>query len=336
MPEPITGSKLPIARHCAWWAREDALYPKRESSSAARAGTRMHDAFASYVEHRVFPPLTADQRVLADHMRDWWGQRAAATGWEAEVSYAIDAKSAKARRLGKQLNRDYGELSRDEIALTVDYQWIESGSPVVGDWKTGFGAHVEPARDNLQLLAGGAAVSMASGLDGCWLEIAHVTENGVRCRDNVERYFASPLVLHAAMREIAFIQANIPGSTAVSGDHCRYCPALGNCPETSRSLKAVRPSSSVVWQAEYVSDDNDARLVEELSHVKKAIDAIERSLKERANAKGGILLPNGKIYKAILCEKSSLDQGKVAELLGGRYAECLKTISYEQFKQVKA
>lgn len=333
MPEPITGSKLPIARHCAWWAREDARYPKLSSSSAARSGTRLHDAFASYVEHKVFPPLTADQRVLADHMREFWGQRASGTGWEAEVSYALDASGARARRLGKFLNRQYGELSPAEIALTVDYQWIENGSPVVGDWKTGYGAHLEPTRDNLQLLAGGAAASMASGLDGCWLELAHVTEHGVR----EDRYFASALTLHAVMQDIARIQAGIPTALPRAGEHCRYCPALGNCPETARSVGALgRPEKSVVWQADFVSDENDALLVEELSHVKKAIDAIEKSLKERASKKGGIYLPNGKVYKAVLCEKSSLDQGKVAEILGPRYSECLKVISYEQFKQVRA
>lgn len=335
MGEPITASKLPIARHCRWWAREDVSFPKRERGSAASNGVRMHDAFAEYVENRVFPPLSPSQRLLADHMRKFWGERAAASGWEAEVAYALHAKERKARRLGKFINRRYDELGRvdPEIGLSVDYQWIEGpGTPLVGDWKTGFGAHVEDPDQNLQLLAGGASVAHASGLEkGCILEISHVTESGVFPR----RFIATPLALHAALHEIATIQGNVVGAAAHAGEHCRFCPALGACPETKRALGDVRPDSRVEWTTAHVSDENDALLVEEIAHVKKAVEQIEDALKERARAKP-IYLHNGKLYKAIVAHRSSLKKERVEELLGPRYAECVQVIEYESFRQVKA
>lgn len=332
MGEPITGSKLPIARHCQYWARGDVSYPKRPQTGAASNGVRMHDAFASYIDHKVFPPLSPEQRMLAESMKQWWGQRALMTGWETEVSYALNAASARGRRLGRHLNREYGELSPGELALTVDYVWVESGAtPIVGDFKTGYGAHVEDPEDNLQLLAGGAVVSMATGLDGCQLEIAHVVEDGVRTR----RYLATPLALHRAMHEIAEIQKKVPGAEARAGDHCRWCPALGSCPETQRQLAAVskRPA---VWSTAFISDENDGLLVEELASIKKMIDEIEGALKVRAKEKGGIYLPNGKVYKAILGRRKSEDKAKIAALLGDRYAECVEFVEYEQFRQVKA
>ncbi len=337
MPEPITGSKLPIARHCTWWAREDVSYPKRERSDAASNGVRMHDAFSSYIEHKVFPPLSPEQRVLADNMKVFWGQRALSSGWETEVSYALDAANFRARRLGKHLNREYGELAPGEIALTNDYQWIEAGAvALTGDWKTGYGAHVEDPDENLQLLSAGAALAASTGSEGCQLEIAHVVADGVYPR----RYFATPLVLHRAMHEIASIQKRIPDSLAKAGDHCRWCPALGACPETQRQLAEVATargtSAPVVWSKEYVSDENDALLVDELASVKKFIEQVEDSLKERAGKRGGIRLNDGKLYKAVVCRKESLDKGLVMEILGEKYAKCTKIIEYEQFKRVKA
>lgn len=342
----VTGSKLPIFRHCAWAAREDAVYPKRESSGAANNGTRLHDAFASYIEHKVFPPLTPAQRILADQMRRFWGDRASSAGWRTEVAFALDPVNKTARVLGKDIKRKYIEHGLNpalEIGLTVDYVWVEKdGLPLNGDWKTGYGAHVEPPEDNLQMLAGGAAIALSSGMyeAGCTLEVAQVTEEGVFAK----RFHAAKSHLDGALREIAWIFRNRHQAEARAGEHCRFCPALGACPETGRAVqraaasysadRKVEVSARAVFTTEFVSKENDVLLVEELSALKKMIGAVEDSLKERSYA--GVHLPNGKVWKPVLCRRTSLDTEKVEEYLGDRLKDYQKVTEYEQFKVVKA
>ena len=166
MGELVTGSKLPIFRHCGWWARDDVSFPKRQSSAAGNNGTRMHDAFASWVEQGVLPPLTPAQRMLADQMVKFWGIRRASVGWRTELAFALNPSTRKARILGKDIGREYVKHGLDpvsEIGLSTDYVWAEEkGVPICGDWKTGYASHVEPPEENLQLLAGGAALVLAT------------------------------------------------------------------------------------------------------------------------------------------------------------------------------
>jgi hypothetical protein len=332
----LSGSRLPIARHCDWAFRSTSEYPPPPELYNNEHGTRMHDVYAAYIEGKSPPPLTGEKRLLAEQMKLFWGDRKASAGvWEAERAYALDPAAPSARTLGKNMGRDYSSIMGGEIPLTVDYVGVHAGMPVVGDWKPPHDPHTEAPQDNLQLLAGAAAVSLSSGMDGCLIEIAKLDTN-----DHwVERYVATPLTLRRACAEIAAIQARIrdgqPG-VARAGDHCAYCPALGSCPETSRMARAVLPNAQAKFTAEFVSDENDAMLVDELAALKKSIDSIEASLKARSREKGGIRLRDGKVYKMIVSSRSSTDKDKIVELLGPRYAECVRTISYEQFRRVKA
>lgn len=332
---PLTGSRLPIARHCDWAFRPSSQFPAPPELYDSAGGTRKHDVYAMWIEGRALPPLSGEKRLFAEEMQRFWGDRKTSAVWEAEVSFALDAAIPMARTLGKNLNREYGILNGGEIALTVDYTGVHAGVPVVGDWKPPHDPHTEPPEDNLQLLAGAAALSLSSGMDGCTIEIAKVDTN-----DHwVERYFATPLTLRRACSEIADIQSRLrDGSPGVAraGDHCAYCPALGSCPETGRLVKSALPAAQAVFTADFVSDENDSLLVDELAALKKSIESIEESLKERASKKGGIKLRDGKVWKAIVSSRTSTDKGKIMDLLGSRYGECVKTISYEQFRRVKA
>lgn len=328
----LTGSKLPIARHCKWWLRPDVKYPERPRSGAATDGSRLHEYAADLVDTGEHPPCSSADELVMRGVRDFWKGRHG-QGWQAEVALGLDAALGEARVVGKRIDRNYPEpRTPGEIFLSVDYIGEVPELVTVGDWKTGYASHVEPPDDNLQLLAGGAAAMLAlKKKDGAVLEIAHATEDGVFPR----RYVASPLTLYRAMSEIALIQAGVEGARAKAGDHCRYCPALGACPETGTMVRQFS-QAKVEWTTEFVSEENDRLLVEELSAVKKMIDAIEDAVKKRASERGGILLSDGKIYKAILSYRSSLNKAKVEKLLGPRYAECVETVSYEQFRRVKA
>lgn len=339
----LTGSKLPLARRCRWWLRGDVTFPELQRSQAADDGVRLHALHADLVDTGTHAPCSPSDEMVMRHLREYWGTRRSRSA-AAEVSFGLDAARGQARNVGSRLERKYPDkITPGEIFLSTDYVWHDRGSMLVGvgDLKTGFGAHVDPPEDNLQLLAGAAALFLEaqSALstnggkppEGAQIEILHAREDGVHPRT----YIASPLVLYRAMSEIALIQAGIDGSRAVAGEHCRFCPALGACPETGQMLSPFA-KGQVQWTTDFVSDANDALIIEELSAVKKMIDAIESAVKERAQKKGGIALSDGKVYRAVVCEKSVLDKELVEKILGPRYAECTKIISYEQFRRVKA
>lgn len=341
----LSGSRLPIARHCGFAFREDNNLPTfrlGDDQEAAAAGTNKHEYLLTFVETGRFPPLTPSQKILAEHFRTWWGDRGKAP---VEHAFALNPKEATARELGKHIGRKYGELQNGETPLTIDY-WKtlpmeKEGDTlvVVGDIKTGFAAHVEHPAQNLQLLAGGLAAGMfaskAPSPFSALLEIPHVTEEGVYCRD----YIATPQALMTALNEIISIQERIPGSEPVAGEHCRWCDIKGSCPAQAEiAARALNDRNGrkmlAKWSTEFVSLENDRLLVEELSALKKAIETVEESLKKRAG-RGGIDMGDGTVYRAVVCRSARQDKKLVEAILGDRLAECTKIVEYEQFKRVK-
>lgn len=325
----LTASRLPIARRCRWALREDVEYPIAPNLYDKEGGNRIHDAFSSYIDSKCFPPLDFEQGMAADQMKRLWGDRVNTDAWSSEVAFALHPANGTARLLGRHINRDY-RLESGEIGVTVDYLGQEGEHIVVGDWKPPFDPHVEAVEENLQLLAGAAAASFALGKDGCVIELARVSEDSAR----IEPYIATPLVLMRACVEIAEIQATIAGAPAVAGDHCAYCPALGGCPETQRIVNGALPGAAAVWSTGYVSDENDAILVDELAALKKILESVEKGVKERAGQRGGIMLRDGKVYKATLSSRSGLKAELVKQILGDRYAECVVRTGFESFRRV--
>lgn len=344
MTTQLSGSRLPIARHCGYSFRADNNLPKfrlDQDNADAAAGTNKHAFLLAYAETGKFPPMTASEKILAGHFRDWWGIRRAKT----EQAFMLTAKEGKARSLGDHIGRKYGDVAPGEIPLTVDY-WYQfpkgnDGALVcVGDIKTGFAAHVEAPEFNLQLLAGGLAAGMFASESpepfSALLEIPNVTEEGVYCRD----YIATPQALLLALNEIIAIQDRIPGSEPVVGEHCRWCDIKGCCPKQAEVAARILEQRNgrkmlATWSTEFVSDDNERLLVEELSAIKKAIEAVEEAMKKRAGVRP-IDMGDGTVYRAVVCRKSATDKKLVEAILGDRLAECTKIIEYEQFRRVKA
>lgn len=337
MSNRITGSKLPLARQCAWWAREDSKYPERPQSQDGAAGTALHALHADLVETGEHPPGTPSQEAVMTHLREFWKGRSGT--WIAERAYGLSPAAGSARHVGDRIGRAYPEpLSPLEVMLTTDYVGITPDYVTIGDLKTGFGGHVEAPDDNLQLLSAAAAAFLVHRPKiGVVLEILHANEGGVFPR----RFVASPLVLYRAMADIAYIQQTVPDAKAKLGDHCKYCPALGACPETGGALEKVVPQPdgnlyALKWTTEFLSEDNDRMMVEALPAIEKMTEAIKDALKLRARERGGIYLSDGKVWKPTVSERAVLDTAKVEMELGSRYPEFLKTISYEQFRRVKA
>ena len=243
-----------------------------------------------------------------------------------EPAFAIDVATGAARLIGSRLNRNYGELGQDEIALTTDWVRVDDDSVEVGDLKTGYAGHVAHPRENLQLQA---AAYAAAKVNGKRLAIAKILiareDEFVPLFARFEGDWMEGLLVE--LREIHF-RTRLP-SPAVAGEHCQYCPALGACPQTQQ-LAVIEGGPQ--WSTQSISPENDALMVIHLPMLEKAVEAIKDALKQRAP----IQLPNGKIWKETFRTTRVLDKQKVEALLGARYPECLREIEHSGgFRQVK-
>jgi hypothetical protein len=331
----LTGSALSRAKFCAWPYREDVSFPERPSGRAADDGTEVHSMLEHWLAGEPVPAMGPRAQLIFEQVKLAFDNDN--TGSLPEPAYAIDVQTGEARLIGSRLNREYGALGPNEVALTTD--WVrapETMSMEVGDLKTGFAGHVAHPRENLQLRAAAYAVAKVAGVTTAVARILIAREDEfvpLFAKFEGPEWMAEIL---AEMREIHF-RTQLP-SPAVPGEHCQWCPALGACPQTTQLAKLDETATGetpVVWTTESISSENDAKMVIHLPLIKKAIDAIESSLKERAGSEG-IALPNGKVWRETRKTMRVLDKEKVERLLGENLPGFMKEIETSNgFRQVK-
>ncbi len=322
----VTGSKLPILQRCQYWARDDVSYTEPQQGTAAGRGVEIHEAIDKRDYSGVaFEDIEPVKRGIAylDELR--------AAGWlvETEVPLALNYLTGAGRRLKSSGHRDYTDLRPGEVGLTVDYlashhilEQLE-----VGDWKTGYGSHVDRASENWQLGAAAAALSSMHGDCAVTVKL-HYLDN-----DYVDAWTFSAMEANNFGIWIRNRFEMIPGATPKPGDHCKYCPARLGCPTTTQAIQALVPDK-VNWSLERVSLENDAAMAMALPALKGAVEAVEKALKARS--KDGLALPNGKVWKPVLQSRQGYDTKRMAEALGPRAEEFRTKSEYEVFRQVKA
>jgi CRISPR/Cas system-associated exonuclease Cas4 (RecB family) len=274
------------------------------------------------------PPMGPRAQLIFEQVKAAFVDR---EGCLPEPAYAIDVQTGAARLIGTRLDRQYGELGPNEIALTTDWVRATAQAVEVGDLKTGFAGHVAHPRENLQLLAAAYAAAKVAGVKVAIPRILIAREDEtvpLFARLDGEEWMEAVL---SEIREIHF-RTQLP-SPAVAGEHCSFCPALGACPQTAH-LQAleVNTEAMVRWTTECLSAENDAKMVMHLPMLKKAVDAIEDALKTR----GPIALPNGKVWRETRKTMRVLDKEKVERELGARLPEFYKEIETSNgYRQVK-
>lgn len=148
----------------------------------------------------------------------------------AEVSYAYDIKTGRARFLGADLNREYKGLLSTEIPCTLDVVGIDRSTATawVYDYKSGWG-WMPPARDHWQLIFGLLCVTRAhDGVTGGHVEVLRTNDDGAGYHD-----WASFDEFDLAERAVGLQQlVKLVDDTSVQvyeGAWCKYCPAFQDC-----------------------------------------------------------------------------------------------------------
>jgi len=272
----------------------------------------------------ICQPLDANPetvRELFDSCTDKFDSRVGE--WrQAELAFAYDGK--KARLLGQSIARKYEEhgATQKDVCCSLDLVYRDKEDPqvwVVADYKTGHG-DVDLPGENHQVRFGCLCV-----LD--WLLEQGEKPKAIRGeiwkvrsdRTWVDEHTFNVFDLQAYRQELASIQQRIPFAPAVSGDHCRYCPANGSCPATTESLgKLVELPDEFIWSASIKNEQHAALMAERVGALRQSVDNIYMALKEYARTHCGGMIPvgNGKVYREIETNRSSLNQAALKAALG--------------------
>lgn len=223
-----------------------------------------------------------------------------AGAWGVEVAFAFDIERSVARELHRGGSRDYSMVLDGELPGTADLVGLTPDEVVVLDVKTGHGDLGRP-EESMQLLSLAVAAASAYGRK-------QARVGWIRLVDGLPRFSVSTLdaaalraasvrvarVWDAAM--IAEIQHQAGGAQVlefVSGPHCKHCPALSRCPakvtlarEASRLIDGTTPLS--------IPHDQLGALWNWKEALQAVVDRVEAYLRERIEAEGPALMPNGK------------------------------------------
>lgn len=243
-----------------------------------------------------------------------------------EVAMVYDAATDKARIVGEDIGRQYGDLGPFEIPCTTDLLGRIDDAVYVGDVKLGHG-DVTPAKDNQQLAFGALAASRALGLDDAVVEVLRAP-NGRVWRDRATLDMFDLADMAARVRDlferVAVQQSLIAKGQAPDvkeGSWCKYCPAQPACPAKTALIKRLASGD------EFTELDLMKPLTPELAGIawerlamsKRLLQEIERRVRAAISEYGEVPLPNGNVLREVTAEGNErLDGETVFRVLTDR------------------
>lgn len=249
--------------------------------------------------------------------------------YQAEVAFAWRASTDRARILGRNVDRDYGALEADEIPGSLDACRFdpETKTLYIADWKTGF-SWIEHPYSNPQLRAYALMAARAFGAVRVVVLIVVFDEDGkprtMRAEfdemdlDGIAHEVRSTIIAVDALRRRAASgpAGRILSSEVTLGEHCRYCPAIFNCPGIAVAATAL------VEQAEGnepLTEESLGRawvvvtaVLAAAEKVKKILRPMVADLIDRTGEP--FPLPNGKMVKRIEYTVDEIDLVRAARL----------------------
>lgn len=246
MYEIITASSLERALQCLWPWSPGATWEDRKSA-AGNFGNAFHSGAENWIKHKRLdvPAIVKEyklppaQAAKLDKMLGGWSQNVDPTpAWEAEISFAYDPETGKARLLKLKKKRGYREAgAKDhELCGTADVL-VRGPAPRLYDWKTGNPAYLKPAATNAQLWLLGLAAAELEGAASIGVGLAFVWDDGSISPDLAD-YSTQDLDGIAATLAELHDRRHLP-IEPVKGSHCEWCPCLKTCPAQQQRTEAM-------------------------------------------------------------------------------------------------
>lgn len=249
--------------------------------------------------------------------------------YAAEVAFAYDLATDRARELGRDIGRAYelrpGEVpgTADVVGLTADHEGV-----IIYDYKSS-SWRVTPAERNLQLGFLALAACRAYGL-----KRAHVAIIGLQDpeKPTFDRHEWGELELDVWAGEIGNLFDVVlaqraawrgePDGASLSltvGDHCKYCHVRKRCSAWTSMITALArdPRAELVDLSAQAALDDDqvARAWRRLEQLQKILEVAETVLKGYVRQNGPVDLGEGRALAEVLAERETVVGHMARDLL---------------------
>lgn len=319
----ISASKLPIVMECPGsmalpWVTEPAGEPAERGSAIhaflAAVGSVGREAALDQVPAEY---LEACEEIDLDRLP---------THLAAEVAYALDLVTGKARELGRDLGRAYPETSETEIVGTADLVGLDADCVHVYDYKTGWSEQA-PAGQHWQLIGLAVMAARAIGADSARIGVIQLRD-GRSWWDVAE---LDAIALDAAflrlqqMREKALVAETQVADGRVpdlrTGPHCRYCPAALSCPAQVGMIRAAAAApEEITALGEALTLDTAAKAYRRIREVRAVLGKVEAQIHALASREP-IPLGDGMVLGLVSKTKESINGDVALPLLREKYGE---------------
>lgn len=267
-----------------------------------------------------------------------------AAQWAAEVAYAFDVATGRAREIGRSIGRDYGSVGADEIVGTADVVGIfgkarlprsdimhSADRVFILDYKTGR-TEVTRASRNWQLRYLALAASRAYGASFARVGLIHIHDDGTVLYDTAA---LDAFELDAVAEDLGAVHRRVKAAAAelaagrppaaTTGDHCRWCPCLAYCPAQTALVRTVAGEVDEGRElTPALTPETAARAWERVKSIKAAVKRAESALHTWA-AGHPIALPSGLVLGPVETTREGVDgaiaRAVLSELHGWEVAD---------------
>lgn len=309
----LTASRLPLARHCVFFARPDVEIPPEPRRRSSGIGSAFHALISGEIDSLADAAdryeLTPDETETARRLVDVWrADPVSSHPWRHEIAFAIDVETGVGRELAdSDGHRDYSTVTDTEIAGTADLVMRSGGVAVVADTKTGMADRVEDVRENRQLRALALMTARAWGVDEAVIVVLHVTEDGV----HETRHRLDVFDLDDIEAEIRAAHRDIADAQPYPGEHCArlWCPARAVCPATMQALAQVAPDAPTRLSIRESLEHRETAHIalDALRVIEAAVEDYRREVREAADRHDGIPLPSGRVWRRCETSRTSIN-----------------------------
>lgn len=310
----LTASRLDLAATCPGSFAHEHTHT---TNSAAERGTAVHEYIAGLLENE-WAPLPADEQA-AKLCRDLNEQeymeaarpRHSAMLYTEQALYLLPT-TGEAGLLESDHHRDYSRAPEGSIPGTADALAVEEDGVVVTDWKTGARESSRPA-DNHQLRFLGLAAARFFGMNQAVVQIGKVGDAGSLELHSATLDGEELDCIEGELKKIARQLRSAREDEPVyrTGQHCRFCPAIANCPAIAGTAQAILDGPP-----EELTPATAADLWSKLQAVEAAAKRTRESLMEYVYARP-IPTSAGKQLKVVETRRETIDSSIAFRVLRG-------------------
>lgn len=308
----LSASRLELAATCPGSYAHDHV---ETTSEAAERGAAVHAYIAGLLENE-WASLPKDEKAAAlckslndQELMEAARPRHSATLYAEQALYLLPA-SDEAGLLEGEHHRDYSGAPEGAVVGTADAIAVEDDAVIVTDWKTGKSEIPHPA-ENYQLRFLGLVAARSFGKKTATVQIGAIrTDSSLELRSHTLEAEDLDAVENELVRVARSVEAARDGQPVYrEGSHCRYCPAIANCPAISGAAQSILDGPP-----EEMTPKLAAETWSQLQAVEAAAKRVRESLQEYVYGRE-VPTAEGKVLKVVETRRENIDSEEAFPIL---------------------